>query len=838
MEDLIKGELDWHNKVNENFHEIDSQMAEKANKTDLDVTNENIGDKSQLNTNDKSNIVKAVNEVKTQANTTGTDLQVTNNTVSNLQTQVTNMASGSPKGTYNTLTELQTAYPTGTTGIFIIINDSDTAKNGHWFYWNGSEWTDGGNYQSAGIGDKTITPEKTTFMSKKNLFNKDTITVGSYVQQQSGNLSELEGYNASDFIPIKPSTLYTIKTSGTIEQIALYDESKEYVGGIATPNNTFTSFTTAHYVRLSIKDEQLDNFMLVEGNYIGEYVSYGYFFNKDLIPKLDYLKNVPETYVQKTQTSNLFNKDTVTQDKFVQFQSGNLANNTAYVASDFIPIKPNTNYRLTAGIGDLQQFAFYDYNKQYLWGVGVPNATGKIKSPEDGLFVRLSVLKTQLDNFMFGEDGYNTYVPYGDFIDKNIVPDIREISDIGQIVDFSDVDKYTAVDATGTHLCTPNIESTNDNNIIKTLGVYVENSGTYKFCVATIDQNELVVSPLYFTLQCHAGFNLLNLESQNIKVPTGYRVFMDLSSTNKLYNPTDLALKTVDNLIQDEEHVITGDYNGMIMYSTDKMIPFGYVLVEQDTNTRISNIEEQISTSRESITADTYIVRPDSVKLRLIADTSSNLSAVSAIPSKVFILGNSLTYGMCASDALHEYCYLLKEYFTALNPNVEVTRYSSAGWEGLTTSADRQNWWNTIGNGLFDADTDLVIIQYGDNVNTKEKMATFKEDAITLIKNIRAKCPNVQLCWVMGWFVSTEQIAIIKDVCKKTNINFANITQYKDNAIYKGTLGMTRTDSTNTIGETNPGAMHTVTDSGEARHPGDLGMEKISETIINTLNIQ
>ncbi|WP_039658457.1 hypothetical protein [Clostridium tyrobutyricum] len=28
MEDLIKGELDWHNKVNENFHEIDSQMAD------------------------------------------------------------------------------------------------------------------------------------------------------------------------------------------------------------------------------------------------------------------------------------------------------------------------------------------------------------------------------------------------------------------------------------------------------------------------------------------------------------------------------------------------------------------------------------------------------------------------------------------------------------------------------------------------------------------------------------------------------------------------------------------------------------------------------------------
>ncbi|MBV4422915.1 glycoside hydrolase family 55 protein [Clostridium tyrobutyricum] len=30
MEDLIKGELDWHNKVNSNFHEVDSQMADIA----------------------------------------------------------------------------------------------------------------------------------------------------------------------------------------------------------------------------------------------------------------------------------------------------------------------------------------------------------------------------------------------------------------------------------------------------------------------------------------------------------------------------------------------------------------------------------------------------------------------------------------------------------------------------------------------------------------------------------------------------------------------------------------------------------------------------------------
>lgn len=35
MEDLIKGELDWHNKINENFHEVDSQMADISNKLNV-----------------------------------------------------------------------------------------------------------------------------------------------------------------------------------------------------------------------------------------------------------------------------------------------------------------------------------------------------------------------------------------------------------------------------------------------------------------------------------------------------------------------------------------------------------------------------------------------------------------------------------------------------------------------------------------------------------------------------------------------------------------------------------------------------------------------------------
>ena len=55
---------------------------------------------------------------------------------------VNGVIDGSPRGAYATLTDLQTAYPNGAYGIYLTLN------NGHWNYWNGTEWKDGGNYQA------------------------------------------------------------------------------------------------------------------------------------------------------------------------------------------------------------------------------------------------------------------------------------------------------------------------------------------------------------------------------------------------------------------------------------------------------------------------------------------------------------------------------------------------------------------------------------------------------------------------------------------------------------------------------------------------------------------
>ncbi|PGZ96936.1 hypothetical protein COE51_16325 [Bacillus pseudomycoides] len=63
------------------------------------------------------------------------------------------LTSGSPKGTYATVSALQSAFPTGNNNIYIVNAD------GKWYYWNSYTWTAGGVYQSTSISPEGVKRE-------------------------------------------------------------------------------------------------------------------------------------------------------------------------------------------------------------------------------------------------------------------------------------------------------------------------------------------------------------------------------------------------------------------------------------------------------------------------------------------------------------------------------------------------------------------------------------------------------------------------------------------------------------------------------------------------------
>lgn len=98
---------------------------------------------------DKPKIHKQIDNINNSINTINGQLAEKANKVE-VTTAISNMGSASPKGVYSTLSALQTAYPTGATGIYIVSAD------GKWYYWNGTTWTIGGTYQSTGLSDESV----------------------------------------------------------------------------------------------------------------------------------------------------------------------------------------------------------------------------------------------------------------------------------------------------------------------------------------------------------------------------------------------------------------------------------------------------------------------------------------------------------------------------------------------------------------------------------------------------------------------------------------------------------------------------------------------------------
>lgn len=74
------------------------------------------------------------------ATISGALIEVVQNGVSK-KTSISEFFTGSPAGVKASLTALQTDFPEGATGVYVA------SDNGHWYFWNGAAWTDGGLYK-------------------------------------------------------------------------------------------------------------------------------------------------------------------------------------------------------------------------------------------------------------------------------------------------------------------------------------------------------------------------------------------------------------------------------------------------------------------------------------------------------------------------------------------------------------------------------------------------------------------------------------------------------------------------------------------------------------------
>jgi lysophospholipase L1-like esterase len=239
-------------------------------------------------------------------------------TKTEVDSKVAQIVSGSPKGTYATISALQSAFPTGATGVYVVTAD------GKWYYWNGTAWTAGGVYQATSIGIGEITPTKTNFLPTKpttrNLYNPNAPT------REAGKLLNADGtttanatYEITEYIDISGAEKVFISRTNTgpnamVRGFAFYDTNKVWLNGESKSDGStvipLTVPANAVYVRVCHNPADT-NYQIEKGSRKTDYVAYSE------LPTIDETKvNFPKPDSVLTPLKGkkvVFNGDSITE---------------------------------------------------------------------------------------------------------------------------------------------------------------------------------------------------------------------------------------------------------------------------------------------------------------------------------------------------------------------------------------------------------------------------------------------------------------------------------------------------------------------------------------------
>lgn len=176
----------------------------------------------------------------------------------NQDTKIENIVSGSPKGVYASLSALQSAYPSGSNGVYLC------SDNGHWYYWNGSAWTDGGLYQATSIASGDISRVELNEDLKKKTDNSIKAVKAYDGFKVGGNLIP---YGVLEVFEDKYN--YKSATTGKI----IFDNNPAYTSYKLDyiPNNTYY-----------ISDARYFDVVDIDGNVIEEYEDISKYTSKSL----------------------------------------------------------------------------------------------------------------------------------------------------------------------------------------------------------------------------------------------------------------------------------------------------------------------------------------------------------------------------------------------------------------------------------------------------------------------------------------------------------------------------------------------------------------------------
>ena len=326
-----------------------------------------IGDLSGLNTQNKTDLVGAINENVSQLNEKTSQINTNTLNISSLQTQIINSASGSPKAVFATISDLQSNVNANTVdgkkSIYVV------AADGGWYYWNGTAWAKGGTYQSTGIGKNSVDTYNTLFFNKPsmNLFDKSAFSKNLTFYIASKTTIYSANHGLSDFIPVTPNKIYYVNFGSFAY---FFDNNKNYVSAVTIGTGdyigTYVIPNNCYYIRVLMADftqSKIDSAIINEGTAtLTDYVPY------KILPK-EYIKDIDSIPVERKNfvksdnlTENLYDKTKALANKVTV--NGTVLDSADYYLSDYIPCVGMDNFIVSHAEHTL--YTVYDINKTFI----------------------------------------------------------------------------------------------------------------------------------------------------------------------------------------------------------------------------------------------------------------------------------------------------------------------------------------------------------------------------------------------------------------------------------------------------------------------------------------
>lgn len=300
-----------------------------------------------------------------------------------------------------------------------------------------------------------------------------------------------------------------------------------------------------------------------------------------------------------------------------------------------------------------------------------------------------------------------------------------------------------------------------------------------------------------------------------------------------------------------------------------------------DLQKEIAVLEGRVNTLESS---DRIILTaPNGQKYIVQCNNAGSLFTVPLYAKVVSYVGNSLllgngNFGMNATQETKDYAAIIGKTIQEKGTvSYSAVKISGTTFEDATTQQEVNAWIEDVLTVDLNENSELVLIQLGDNINTPEKRSNFENTCSTLLSEIRKYCSKARVAWVYGWYVNDQVRSIIQENCKLYGVDYIEINDLNtpENQSAIGTVIISESLKTQTINydvleiisenelkitftingkqytsevivgsyENNPdgkvvefSGYETITVSGGvASHPGDLGFQKIAQRIMERL---